>query len=81
MPERQRQEKLTERMKNDKLVMTKQSLVQLHLENADDAIQGALFCQTDKNSLGYNANKICVMNIAKRILPKRGPSFETKQFE
>ena len=42
MRERQRQEKLTGRMKNDKLVINKQSLVQLHLENADDAKQGVL---------------------------------------
>ena len=42
MPERQRQEKLTERMKNDKLVMKRQSLVHLHLENADDAKRGVL---------------------------------------
>ena len=62
MPERQRQEKLTERMKNDKLVMTKQSLVQLHLENADNAKQGVLVRWT---KIHWD-NAICVIKICVR---------------
>ena len=63
MPERQRQEKLTWKMKNDTPVMNRQSLVQLHLENADDAKQGVLVRWT-KN---HWDDAICVMICVRKI--------------
>ena len=60
MPERQRQEKLTGRMKNDTLVMNRQSLVQLHFENADDAKQGVLVRWTKIHCDNAIFVKICV---------------------